>query len=134
MRYKKIPSFGEKERALVSELVEVGLEISAARVLVFLISTGRAATSLDIEHGTGMSQPQVSRGLAVLDKIYHYLDSAEVHSDPYEPRGRKARSYYLKCPPEAIIDDIFLRLETRKEVILGLVKHVSKERVQGGEE
>lgn len=134
MRYKRVPSFGESERALVSELVELGLDISAARILVYLISTGKAATSLEIEHGTGVSQSQVSKGLAVLDKVYGWLDSVEIRTDTNDRAGRKPKSYYLRYPPEEVVNDFFSRLEARKTVILNLVKSVSNVCVERGGE
>jgi predicted transcriptional regulator len=132
MKYRLTPSMGEKEYALIAEFIRVGLSVHAARVLVCLISSGRAMTSKDIEVMAGMSQPQVHNGLKMLNNVFGWLNSVELNPDTGEKRGRRAKAYYLKLPPKVVVEKIFEDIQSRKEKMQELVKAVSKVCVEGG--
>ena len=101
MRTETIQYFSEDEEAFVDLLVEIGTRKNIAKLLVFLAGVP-AASSLEIERGADMRQPEVSLAL-------RYLVArgwCRVKETSPERRGRPTNIYELAVPLPSILDAI----------------------------
>jgi predicted transcriptional regulator len=65
MRQENVVYFTEKEEEISNLLIEIGIKKNIAKVLVFLAKTPET-TSLALERGTDMRQPEVSLAMRYL--------------------------------------------------------------------
>ena len=98
---KTIQIFTKKEEEIIQLLTKIGIPKNGARTLVYLSELTRAS-SHDIEHGTGLRQPEVSIALKYLAKR-GWVQSREVLS---EKKGRPMKIWNLTLPWTKILESI----------------------------
>lgn len=110
MREEIVHFFTDKEEEFVSLLAQIGIQNRTARVLVFLANVPET-TSLAIERGTDLRQPEVSMAMKYL-KDRCWVSITESQS---ENKGRPKKVYRLAKPMTGILDIIESekRAETR---------------------
>jgi len=108
MRQESVQYFTEKEEEFANLLIEIGTKKNVATVLVFLANAS-TATSLAIERGTDLRQPEVSLATKYL-KDKGWIRS---HEDFTANKGRPKKVYELAKPITEIMDNI--EMEKRKE-------------------
>jgi predicted transcriptional regulator len=110
MREEIVHFFTDKEEEFVSLLAQIGIQNRTARVLVFLANVPET-TSLAIERGTDLRQPEVSMAMKYL-KNRGWVSITE---SPSENKGRPKKVYRLAKPMTGILDIIESekRAETR---------------------
>jgi predicted transcriptional regulator len=110
MRQENVQYFTEKEEEFANLLMEIGTRKNIAKVLVFLAKTPEA-TSLAIEQGTDLRQPEVSLAMAyMMDKSW--IRSRECKG---ERKGRPMKMYTLTKTMNEILDYI----ENEKKIEAG---------------
>jgi predicted transcriptional regulator len=90
--------FNDKEEEFVNLLMKVGIRKPVAHLLVFLANKSNAS-SLEIEHGTDLRQPEVSIAIKHLAG-QGWITSRDVPSDK---KGRPMKNYSLAVPVKQII-------------------------------
>jgi len=101
MRNEIVQYFSKKEESIAHLLIELGIHKNVAWVLVFFARTPEA-TSHDIEHGTGLRQPEIS--LAMRQMIERGWIACR---GPLAGQmGRKKKVYELAMPLVRIVDSI----------------------------
>lgn len=107
--------FTEKEEEFANLLIEIGTRKNIAKVLVFLAKTPEA-TTLALERGTDMRQPEVSIAVRYL------MDQGWIKSreSAGESKGRPMKIYGLARPIHEIMDCIEKdkRVEANKQLAL----------------
>ena len=101
MRTESVMYFTEKEEEFAHVLVSIGTRKNVASVLVFLANTSEA-TSLAIERGTDLRQPEVSLALKFMAD-HGWIEARESKS---ERMGRPMKIYKLAKPITAILKSI----------------------------
>lgn len=99
MRRENVLYFTEKEEEFANLLIEIGTKKNIAKVLVFLAKTPEA-TSLALERGTGIRQPEVSIAMRYL-MDYGWVRSRKSEG---ESKGRHMKIYALAKPIHEIVD------------------------------
>jgi predicted transcriptional regulator len=106
MNKLNINQFDEKEEEIADALLSLGLERSVARTLVFL-NNGEEATSVALETGSGLRQPEVSIAMRQL-KEKDWINERE---DKKPGKGRPIKIYCLKVG----FNKIIAQLETEQK-------------------
>lgn len=101
MQERVIVVLSEKDEEFVEALVNVGTKRTVARVLVYLLDR-MESTMRAIEHGTGLSQPQVSMALRFMGE-QGWVTSEEVRG---EKKGRPVKQFSLAIPVSGILRTI----------------------------
>ena len=119
MREETVHYLNKKEEALVHLLTELGINKNVASVLVFLAGTPEA-TSRDIEHGTGLRQPEISVA------VKHLIGRGWIRSRPPLPEhtGRRTKVYELARPFATIATSIEKEKKEETDRGLALVKRL----------
>ena len=117
MRTEKVMYFTKKEEEFANLLIEIGMKKNVAKVLVYFASTPEA-TSLAIERGTDLRQPEVSIAMKYL------MDPGWIRcrESPSEKKGRPMRVYELAKPITEIIDSITKEKKNETNNQLDLVR------------
>jgi predicted transcriptional regulator len=101
MRNETVQYFSRKEESIAHLLIELGIHKNVAWVLVFFARTPEA-TSHDIEHGTGLRQPEISLAVKQMTNrgwiVCRGPQAGQV--------GRKKKVYELAKTLAAIVDSI----------------------------
>ena len=101
-----------KDDTAVELLIETGMPKNVAKALVFL--TGREeTTSVEIEKGTGLRQPEVSIAMQELRRR-RWVDKRDIKK---EGKGRPVHAYRLATPFDGIIDTIAREERAKTEEI-----------------
>jgi len=108
--------FTDREEEFVDLLVKIGTRRPVAQLLVFLANKTKA-TSLEIEHGTDLRQPEVSVAIKYLASK-GWITSRDVAS---EKKGRPKKTYTLAVPLRQIIASIEKAKKSDVESQLALV-------------
>ena len=108
--------FTDREEEFVDLLVKIGTRRPVAQLLVFLANKSKA-TSLEIEHGTDLRQPEVSVAIKFLTSK-GWITSRDVAS---EKKGRPKKNYTLAVPLRQIIASIEKAKKSDVESQLALV-------------
>jgi predicted transcriptional regulator len=93
--------FTDQEEEFVNLLIRVGTRKAVAQLLVFLAKKPKA-TSLEIERGTDLRQPEVSIAIKYLAG-QGWIKSMDI---PSEKKGRPMKNYSLAVPFRNIITAI----------------------------
>jgi len=99
--------FSDKEEEFANLLIKIGTKKNIAKVLVFLTKTPEA-TSVNVERGTDMRQPEVSLAMRYL------MDQGWIRSreSSGENKGRPMKIYTLAKS----IDEIMNCIENEKKI------------------
>jgi predicted transcriptional regulator len=101
-----INQFDEKEEEIADALISLGLGRAVARTLAYL-NNGEEATSVALEQGSGLHQPEVSIAMRQL-KEKDWINERE---DKKPGKGRPFKIYSLK----AGFNKIITQLETERK-------------------
>ena len=117
MKQENVLYFTDKEEEFANLLIAIGISKNVAKVLVFLANTPEA-TSLAIERGVDMRQPEVSVAMKSL------IDQGWIKSreSPAESKGRPMIIYELAKPINEIIEIIENEKKTEAKNRVALVK------------
>jgi len=117
MRNETVQYFSKKEESIAHLLIELGIHRNVAWVLVFFARTPEA-TSHDIEHGTGLRQPEISLAMKQMtDRGW-----IACRSPLAGQTGRKKKVYELATTLKAIVDSIENEKKQEAEKRLGRLK------------
>jgi predicted transcriptional regulator len=105
MKKLNIKQLDEKEEEIVDALISLGLGRPVGRTLVYL-NNGDEATSVALEMGTGLRQPEVSLAMRQL-KERDWINERE---DKKPGKGRPYKIYSLKVG----FNDIIAQLEKQR--------------------
>ncbi|MFA5332663.1 MAG: ArsR family transcriptional regulator [Methanoregula sp.] len=108
MRTESVQYFTDKEEAFVNLLIEIGTKKNVAKMIVFLANVPEA-TSMDLERGTDLRQPEVSIAMKYLAD-QGWIKEREKTS---ESKDRPMKVYELAVPVMKIIR--FIEDEKKKE-------------------
>jgi predicted transcriptional regulator len=111
--------FTDREEEFVNLLIRVGTRRPVAQLLVFLANKPKA-TSLEIEHGTDLRQPEVSVAIKYLASK-GWITSRDVVS---EKKGRPMKNYSLAVPFRQIVAAIEKAKKSDVENQLALVSRM----------
>ena len=101
MRNETVQYFSKKEESIAHLLIELGIHRNVAWVLVFFARTPEA-TSHDIEHGTGLRQPEISLAMKQMTDRGWIACRGPLAGQ----MGRKKKVYELATSLTAIVDSI----------------------------
>lgn len=104
MKTLNMNQFDEKDEEMVDALIILGMQRPAARTLAFLQQM-KEATSIDLETGTGLRQPEVS----IASKQLTELDWLNEREEKKPGKGRPFKVYSLKVG----FKDIIAQLEAQ---------------------
>ncbi len=106
MKKLNINQFDEKEEEIAEALISLGLGRPVARALAYL-NNGDEATSVALEKGTGLPQPEVSISMRQL-KEHDWINERE---EKKPGKGRPYKIYSLKIG----FNDIVAQLENKQK-------------------
>ena len=101
MKKQNIKQFDEKEEEITDALISLGLGIAVARTLAFL-NDGEEATSVALEQGSGLRQPEVSIAMRQLKE----KDWINERDEKKPGKGRPFKIYSLKVGFNKIITQL----------------------------
>ncbi|MFA4956293.1 MAG: transcriptional regulator protein [Candidatus Methanoperedens sp.] len=108
MKTLKINQFDKKDEEIVDALISLGMRKPAARMLAYIQQVNEA-TSVELEMGTGLRQPEVSIAAKQLEE----RDWINEREEKKTGKGRPFKIYSLKVG----FNKIITQLETdRKKV------------------
>lgn len=119
MLQKSLTLFTRKEEEFVNLLIETGTRENVAKILVYLANRPEA-TFRDIEHGTDVSTPDVS-------KTVKYLSDRgwiECWQIPSEKKGHFLKKYKLTVPVTEIIASIEKQKKNEAFTKMELIKKI----------
>jgi predicted transcriptional regulator len=108
MKKLDINQLDDKDEELAEILISSGLSRPVARTLAYLQKVD-TATSIDLERGTGLRQPEVSIAMRQLNP----LDWIEEDEEKKPGKGRPNKVYSLKVG----FKDIIVHLETERKKV-----------------
>jgi predicted transcriptional regulator len=108
MKNLKINQFDKKDEEIVDALISLGMTKPAARMLAF-IQQMNEATSVELEKGTGLRQPEVSIAAKQLEE----RDWINERDEKKPGKGRPFKIYSLKVD----FKDIIANLETEQKKV-----------------
>ena len=108
MKKLNINQFDDKEEEITDALISLGLGRAVARTLAFL-NDGEEATSVVLEQGSGLRQPEVSIAMRQLKE----LDWINEREDKKPGKGRPYKIYSLKVG----FNKIIAQLETEQKKV-----------------
>jgi predicted transcriptional regulator len=105
MKNLKINQFDEKDEEIVDALISLGMSRSAARMLAY-VQQMKEATSVELEIGAGLRQPEVS----IASKQLTESDWINEREEKKPGKGRPFKVYSLKVE----FKDILAQLEAQQ--------------------
>jgi len=117
MRNETVQYFSKKEESIAHLLIELGIHRNVAWVLVFFARTPEA-TSHDIEHGTGLRQPEISLAMKQMTDRGWIACRGPLAGQ----MGRKKKVYELATTLSSIVDSIENEKKKEAEKRLGRLK------------
>jgi len=108
-----------RDDTTVEMLVKTGMPKNVAKALVFL-SAREETTSVDIEKGTGLRQPEVSIAMQELRRR-RWVDKRDIKK---EGKGRPVHAYRLSLPFAEIVESIAREERKKVEDIQGNVRRL----------
>jgi len=97
----------DDDHEFVDLLHSLGVQRNVAKVITYLAFAGES-TSREIEHGTGLRQPEVSIAMRTL-RGENWVREWEIKST--EGKGRPSKVYALSTP----VDDIITIIEEKRQ-------------------
>lgn len=119
-----IPSLTATEEEVICLLVEVGLKINEARLLVVFFR-GLEPTSRELERITDLRQPEVSIGITGLSKRKWVCVSSLITAN----KGRPVKIFRLMRTIDDILDEIREGISAghdQQVIILGRIREIIK--------
>jgi len=113
-----VKELSEKERRIVSLLVETGLSRNIAKIIVFLSRAGEAV-SRDIERAANLRQPEVSLAMKDL-RAWGWIKERELKK---KGKGRPLKSYKLTIDLKDIVAEL---VEKKRKEVEKAVKHLNE--------
>jgi predicted transcriptional regulator len=117
MRHEKIQYLSDKDLEVVDLLIKIGLKKNVAKVLIFLSRTPEA-TSIAIERGTDLRQPEVS--VAIKSLMNQELVGS--YDIPRTSNGRPLKVYSLTKSSDEIADHLRIQKKKDMENQMALIK------------
>lgn len=114
MRNINLIEFNEKDEEIIGILMSLGMSRYIARTISYLQNV-REATSLELERGTSLHQPEVSIAMKEL-KRYDWIDVRE------EKNIGKGRPYYIYSLKVGI-NDIISHFEQKQKTIIESIQY-----------
>ena len=108
MKTLKINQFDKKDEEIVDSLISLGMTKPAARMLAYIQQVNEA-TSVELEMGTGLRQPEVSIAAKQLEE----RDWINEREEKKPGKGRPYKIYSLKVE----FKDIIAQLETEQKKV-----------------
>jgi len=102
MRDGLADALGDDSHEFAYLLQSLGIQRNVAKVITYLAAAGEG-TSIDIERGSGLRQPEVSIAMRTL-RSQNWIREWEVKST--EGKGRPCKAYALSTPIDEIINSI----------------------------
>lgn len=90
-----------KEKRIVNLLIDLGMPKNVARILMFLVENDKV-TSIEIEKGSGLSQPAVSITMRHIED-YSWVEKSYLKKDG---KGRPIHSYRLRKSLKEIFNTV----------------------------
>ncbi len=106
MKTLKMKQLDDKEEEIADSLISLGMSRPAARVLAYL-QQANEATSVELETGTGLRQPEVSTAMKQLQE----RDWINEREEKKPGKGRPYKIYSLKIG----FNEIISQLETQQK-------------------
>ena len=106
---RDIGQLGEKEEEIADALISLGLGRPVARILAYL-NNGDEVTSVALENGTGLRQPEVSIAMKQL-KDRDWINERE---EKKPGKGRPFKIYLLKVG----FNEIIAQLENQQKKVV----------------
>jgi predicted transcriptional regulator len=106
MKVLKIKQLDKKDEEIAGALISLGVSKPIARILSYL-RNGIEATSVELERGTGLRQPDVSVAMSGLKE----KDWISERDEKKKGKGRPYKVYSLKIA----FDEIIAQLEQQQE-------------------
>jgi predicted transcriptional regulator len=106
MKTLKINQFDKKDEEIVDALISLGMSKPAARMLAYIQQVNEA-TSVELEMGTGLRQPEVSIAAKQLEEC----DWINEREEKKPGKGRPFKIYSLKIG----FNDIIAQLEKQQK-------------------
>lgn len=106
MKTLDIKQLDDKDEEITSTLISLGMSRPVARTLTYL-QKGDTATSVDIERGTGLRQPEVSIAMKELNP-HDWISETE---EKKPGKGRPIKIYSLKVR----FKDVIAHLEKQQK-------------------
>jgi predicted transcriptional regulator len=101
MKTLKINQFDKKDEEIVDALISLGMSKPAARMLAYIQQVNEA-TSVELEMGTGLRQPEVS----IASKQLEECDWINEREEKKPGKGRPFKIYSLKVGFKDIIGEL----------------------------
>jgi predicted transcriptional regulator len=101
MKSLTIKQLDKKDEEIASTLISLGMSRYVARTLSYL-QNGNEVTSIELERGTGLRQPEVSIGMKELNER-GWINERE---EKKPGKGRPNKVYSLKVGFDEIVDDL----------------------------
>ncbi len=101
MKTLTIKQLDKKDEEIASTLISLGLSRPVARTLSYL-QNGNEVTTIELERGTGLRQPEVSIAMKELEKRGWISEREEKKPG----KGRPYKVYSLKAGFDGIIDQL----------------------------
>jgi predicted transcriptional regulator len=108
MKKLTINQLNEKDDEIADALISLGLARNVARTLAYL-NNGNEATSVELERGIGLHQPEVS----IVMKLLKEHDWINEKDDKKPGKGRPYKIYSLKVG----FNKIITQLETERKKV-----------------
>ena len=109
MKSLTISQLDEKDEEIADALISLGMSRNVSRILSYLQDVNEA-TSMELERGTGLRQPEVSIAMRELEE----RDWINEREEKKPGKGRPYKVYSLKVGFDEIVDE--LEKQQRKEV------------------
>lgn len=119
MLQKSLTLFTRNEEEFVNLLIETGTRENVAKILVYLANRPEA-TFRDIEHGTDVSTPDVSKTIKYLTDR-GWIRSWQI---PSEKKGHLLKKYTLNVPVTEIVASIEKQKKNEACIQMELIKKI----------
>jgi predicted transcriptional regulator len=113
-----VEELSEKEKRIVSLLVEIGLSRNIAKIVVLLSRVGEAV-SRDIERAANLRQPEVSLAMKDL-RAWGWIKEKELKR---RGKGRPLKSYKLTIDLRDIVAEL---VDKRRKEVEKTIKHLNE--------
>ncbi len=133
MKSRSVLYFTQREEDFADLLTKIGIKRNVSKVFVYLAKTPEA-TSLDIERGTDLRQPEVSIAMTTMEE-HKWVESREEKAEYHVGqrtghKGRPVKIYRFSLPIKEIVDsiekDTMVRINAQLLMIKKLRGYIAK--------
>ena len=121
MKMRDIKQLDDKDEDLADDLISLGMTRPVARTLCFLRDMNEA-TSVELESGTGLRQPEVSIVMKQLEQ-YDWINERE---EKKPGKGRPYKIYSLKVGFNGIIDHLEKQRKKEFNETMAIIKRLTE--------